>query len=124
MFKSGYSKLKKEIEIQTILKRLRVVTAATKTTFTERDWKKFKVQNSLRPLQLTGVQKFSLFKDDPDKSKDNEEKKSTNPLLGGMFSAFIKPDRPGAGQTAAKPPNNLGQMLTKLKQDKESNQKN
>ena len=62
IFTQGYGKLKKEIEIQTILKTLRVVKAATKRNFTEVEWKKFKENNNMRKLRLTGMKEISIFK--------------------------------------------------------------
>lgn len=63
IFTQGYNKLKKEIEIETMLKTLRVVKAATKRTFTADEWKKFKNENDLRKLHLTGITAKSKFKE-------------------------------------------------------------
>ena len=42
LFYRGYKKFKKEIEIQTILKTIRVLKAAAKRNFTQSEWKAFK----------------------------------------------------------------------------------
>ena len=64
LFYRGLAKLKKEIEIQTIIKNLRVVKAAAKRTFTRNEWKAFKSENEVGALQLTGLAKKSAFKDE------------------------------------------------------------
>ena len=48
MFALGYKKMRKEIEIQQILKSLRVVKAAAKQNFTEEEWLAFKRDNGTR----------------------------------------------------------------------------
>ena len=55
--------MKKEIEIQSILKSLRVVKAATKRNFTQGEWLKFKKENEMRHLHLTALTEVSQFKE-------------------------------------------------------------
>jgi len=62
LFYRGYQKLRKEIEIQTIIKTLRVVKAASKRAFTKEDWKIFRTNNELGALHLTSITKKTLHK--------------------------------------------------------------
>lgn len=69
--------MRKEIEIQQILKSLRVVKAATKQNFTEEEWLEFKRDNDTRQLHLTSLTEKNLFK---------EEKKSS--FSSSIFRGF------------------------------------
>lgn len=69
LFNRGYKKLKKEIEIQNILKKIRVLVAATKKTFTRAEWDKFKVYNESRYLHLTDKTHYDKYKKDPKVSR-------------------------------------------------------
>lgn len=62
LFAIGYKKMKKEIEIQSILRSLRVVKAATKRNFTEQEWTLFKREHGMRYLHLTQLTETSKFK--------------------------------------------------------------
>ena len=92
LFFEGYKKLKKEIEIQTILKSLRLVKAATKLNFTEDQWNKFKDKNAHRELHLTSITQKNKFKTLTDKDKKPGETKkaeaASNPVFGGILSKF------------------------------------
>ena len=62
LFYLGYKKMKNEIEIETIIKNLRVVRAATKQAFTKKEWIDFKKENEKRQLHLTSLTEKDLFK--------------------------------------------------------------
>lgn len=74
-----------------------MVKAAIKRNFTEREWKSFKTENSLRNLQITGQKKASQFKSDsPDsRSPVTPANKQFN-LLGRFLPS--KPKEPGETQ--------------------------
>lgn len=90
LFAIGYKKMRKEIEIGGILKRLRVVKAAVKRNFTETEWAKFKGDNDTRLLHLTKLTETSKFRSDSKEAKPTMSPLSQFSFLN-RFSTGLKP---------------------------------
>ena len=58
LFNQGLRKLKHEVEISSILRNLRIVKAAVKIGFSQKEWRNFKEKNAIRMLYLDEPPKY------------------------------------------------------------------
>ena len=77
----------KEIEIQTMIKTIRVVKAAVKRTFSEDEWKVFVSEHELRKLHLSTKTEQHVYKDKED-GGDNQEDKPAGAM--GILKNLMK----------------------------------
>ena len=73
LFYKGYTKLKSEVSVQSMIKTLRVVKAAVKRNFRRKEWEKFKKDHDRTKLHLTQLTQKSTFKRDALSDDDDDD---------------------------------------------------
>lgn len=97
-----------------------MVKAAIKLTFTEKEWKAFKEENSKRKLLITGQKKINQFKAETSEQQMPAASGGGNPLAGGIFSKFL-PSAKHSSVSPAQIQSQAGEKPDQSQQDKAKN---